>query len=59
MHQLNKYNFPFTDTQKEKATSNKNHVLTKSMNMGVWVVGELHQFYIRDSYAIFSKKWSG
>ena len=37
------------DTHREKALSNKTPALTKSTNMGVWAVGKLNQFLIRDS----------
>ena len=33
----------------EKATSNKIPVLTKSSNMGIWVVGTTNQLFIRSS----------
>ena len=34
---------------REKAPSNKIPALTKSMNMGIWVVGISNQLFIRDS----------
>ena len=37
------------DTHREKAPSNKIPALTKSMNMGIWVVGISNQLFIRDS----------
>ena len=33
----------FKDTYREKAPSNKTPVLTKSTNMGVWVIGTSNQ----------------
>ena len=35
------------DTDREKAPSNKTPALTKSTNMGAWVVGTLNQLFIR------------
>ena len=42
----------------ENAPSNKTETSTKSMNMGVWIVGTLCQLFITDSYTKtkFSKK---
>ena len=37
------------DIHREKAPSNRTPVLTKSMNMGIWVVGRLNQLFITDS----------
>ena len=37
------------DTHEEKAPSNKTSALTKSTNMGIWVVGTSHQLYLRGS----------
>ena len=37
------------DTHREKAPSNKTPALTKSTNMGIWVVGTSNQFFIRGS----------
>ena len=34
------------DTQREKVASNKTPVLTKSMNMDIWVVGTSNQIFI-------------
>ena len=34
------------DAQKEKAPSNKTPVLTKSMNMGIWVAGRSNQLFV-------------
>ena len=34
------------DTHKEKAPSNKTPVLTKSMNMGIWVAGRSNQLFV-------------
>ena len=46
------------DTDRENAPSNKTPALTKSMNMGIWVVGTTNQLFIRGSYTEikFSKK---
>ena len=35
------------DTHREKAPSNKTPALTKSRNMGIWVVRTLNQLFIR------------
>ena len=40
----------FKDTHKEKAPSNKTPALTKSANMGIWVVGTSNQLFRRRSY---------
>ena len=40
----------FKDTHKEKAPSNETPGLTKSTNMGIWVVGTISQLLIRGSY---------
>ena len=37
------------DTYREKAPSNKTPALTKSTNMGIWVVGTSNQLFIRGS----------
>ena len=37
------------DTHREKASSNKTPALTKSRNMGIWVVGTSNQLFIRGS----------
>ena len=37
------------DTHKEKAPSNKTLGLTKSTDLGIWVVGTTNQFFIRGS----------
>ena len=37
------------DTHREKAPSNKTPALTKSTNMGIWVVGTSNQLFIRGS----------
>ena len=42
--------FCLKDTHKEKAPSNKTPALTKSANMGIWVVGTSNQLFIRRSY---------
>ena len=39
----------FKDTHSEKAPSNKTSALTKSTNMGIWIVGASNQLFIRDS----------
>ena len=39
----------FIHTQREKAPSDKTQSLSKSMNMGIWVVGSSNQLFIRDS----------
>ena len=39
----------FKDTHKEKAPLNKTPALTKSANMGIWVVGLSNQLFIRRS----------
>ena len=42
--------FPqFKDTHSENTPSNKTQALTKSMNMGIWVVGTSNQLFIRGS----------
>ena len=48
------------DTDREKAQSNKTPALTKSKNMGIWVVGISNQLFIRGSLteAESSKKQS-
>ena len=37
------------DTHREKAPSNKTPALTKSTNMGIWVVDTTNQLFISDS----------
>ena len=37
------------DTHKEKVLSNKTPVLTKNMNIDIWVVGTSNQLLIRGS----------
>ena len=37
------------DTNREKAPSNETPALTKSTNMGIWVVAALNQFFIKGS----------
>ena len=44
------------DTHMEQAPSIKTAVLTKSMNVGIWVVGTLNQLFIRGSYTEMFKK---
>ena len=39
-------NFCFKDTHRENAPSNKTPLLTKSTNMGIWVVGTSNQLFI-------------
>ena len=39
----------FKDTHREKVPSNKTPALTKSTNMGIWVVGTWNQGFIRGS----------
>ena len=40
---------PLKDSHREKAFSNKTVTLTKSMNMGIWVVGASNQLFIYGS----------
>ena len=42
------FNIP-KDTHRKKVPSNKTPVLTKSMNMDIWVVGTSNQLFIRVS----------
>ena len=46
------------DTHREKAPSNEAPVLTKSTNMGIWVLGTSNQLFMRYFYSEtkFSKK---
>ena len=46
------------DTHREKAPSDETQALTKSMSIGIWVVGTLNLVFIRGSYnkIKFSKK---
>ena len=37
------------DTHREKALSNKTPALTKSTNMGIWVLGTTNQLFMRGS----------
>ena len=37
------------DTNMEKTPSNKTSALTKSTNMGIWVVGTSNQLFVRGS----------
>ena len=37
--------FHFKDTHSENRPSNRTQALTKSMNMDIWVVGTLSQFW--------------
>ena len=39
----------FKDTERENALSNNIPAHTKSMNMGIWVVGTSDQLFIRGS----------
>ena len=41
--------FKVKDTHREKAPSNKTPALTKSTNMGIWVVGTTNQLVIGSS----------
>ena len=41
--------FFLKDTHREKAPSNGTPALTKSTNMGIWVVGTTNQLFIRGS----------
>ena len=38
------------DNHRENTLTNKTQVLTKSMNMAIWVIGTLNQLFIRGSY---------
>ena len=40
---------PLKNTHREKAPSNETPALTKSTNMGIWVVGTTNQLFIRGS----------
>ena len=46
------------DADREKTPSSKTPLLTKSMNIGIWVVGTSNELFMRGSYteAKFSKK---
>ena len=48
----------FKDTHRENTLPNKTQVLTKSMNINIWVIGTLSQLFKRASHAQFkfSKK---
>ena len=48
----------YKDTSREKSPSNKTAALTKSMNMGIWVVYTSNQLIIRSSQKETFKKWS-
>ena len=39
----------FKDTYREKAPQSKTPALTKSMNMGIWVIGTSNQPFTRGS----------
>ena len=41
----------FKDTHTENAPWNKTQALTKSMNVGIWVIGTSNQLFVRGSYA--------
>ena len=41
--------FPVKDTHREKALSYKTPALTKSTNIGIWIVGTANQLVIRGS----------
>ena len=49
-----------TDTQWKNTVSNRTQVVTKTIDMGIWVVGTLIQIFIKGSYTEtkFSKKES-
>ena len=42
--------YPIKDTHWEKAPSNETPALTKSTNMGIWVVGTTNQLFKGGSY---------
>ena len=44
------------DTHKKNTTLNKTRTLTKSMNMGIWLIGALNQLFVRGAQIRFSKK---
>ena len=48
------------DTQWKNIVSNRTQVVTKTIDMGIWVVGTLIQIFIKSSYTEtkFSKKES-
>ena len=48
----------FKDTHRAKAPPNETPALTKSTNMGIWVVGKTNQLFMTDSLieTKFSKK---
>ena len=48
------------DTQWKNTVSNRTQVVTKTIDMGIWVVGTLIQIFIKSSYTEtkFSKKES-
>ena len=48
--------FPFKDTHREKAPSNKTSALTKMINIDIWVVGTSNQLFIRGSQTQKKKK---
>ena len=41
--------YPFKDTHRDKAPSNKTPAFRKSTNMGVWAVDTLNQLFTRGS----------
>ena len=51
-------NYDVKDTHRKKAPSNETPALTKSTNIGIWVVGTTSQLFIRGSYTEtkYSKK---
>ena len=54
------YQFMLKDTHKEKQPANNTTALTKSRNMGIWVIGTSNQLFIRGSWTEtnFSRKWN-
>ena len=42
--------YPIKDTHWEKAPSNETPALTKSTNMGIWVVGTTNQLFLISSF---------
>ena len=46
------------DTRRKNAFTYKTQVITKSINMEIWVIGKLNQLFLRNSYTEinFSKK---
>ena len=46
------------DTRRENAPSNKTQALTKSINMGIWVIGILNQQLLILKLASYTHKFS-